>query len=119
MQRENNQSLTRMRLTHRAADIYKAEKIGVALGPGLPTGLVDLGMLIALEQLKIKVSLISATSMGAVMGALYASGLTPTEIREHVIDLFSNDTVKRLLKEDAQIPGIGYSYAEKLIEELL
>ena len=61
-------SLTRLQLSDRATDIFKAKKIGVALGPGLPIGLVDLGMLIALKQLKIEVSLISGTSMGAVMG---------------------------------------------------
>ena len=76
-------------------------------------------MLIALDQLKVKISIISATSMGAVMGALYASGLSTDEIREHVVDLFSNDTVKTLLKKDMKIPGIGYSTAEKLIAELV
>ena len=49
-----HQSATRMRLSHRAADLYKAKKIGVALGPGLPIGLVDLGLLIALEQLRMR-----------------------------------------------------------------
>ena len=70
-----NLSRTRISISPIAANIYEARKIGIALGPGLPYGLVDLGMLIALKQLKISVSMICGTSMGAVIGSLYASGI--------------------------------------------
>jgi hypothetical protein len=43
-------SMTRLQYSRRAAEIGGAKKIGVALGPGLPFGLVGLGMLAALIE---------------------------------------------------------------------
>ena len=37
-----------------------------------------------LDDLGIKPSIISGTSMGAIIGALYASGMSGKEIREHI-----------------------------------
>ena len=114
-----DKSLTRMRFSERAADIYNAKRLGVALGPGLPAGLVDLGMLIALQQLRIPVKMISGTSMGAVIGALYASGKSPEEVRDGLIEFFANGTLQKLLKLDQRIPWLGFSSAEKLMEEII
>ncbi|MFQ5632137.1 MAG: patatin-like phospholipase family protein [bacterium] len=112
-----HRSLTRLQLSRRASDIRNAEKIGVALGPGLPAGLVSIGMLLGLRQLKIPVSMISGTSMGAMLGAFFASGMSPNEMREKAIALFANDGVVRLLKEDAGGKNYGSS-GEKLFDEL-
>jgi len=114
----NDVSRTRIRLSPKATKIFTSNKIGVALGPGLPSGLVDLGMLVAMEQLKIPIKMISGTSMGAVIGAMFASGLSAKEIRKGAIELFSKDGVKKLLLEDMKFPRFGLSKAEKLIEEL-
>ena len=50
-------------------------KIGVALGGGGARGLAHLGVLCALEQEKISFDLLAGTSMGALVGGMYA--LTP------------------------------------------
>jgi NTE family protein len=50
-------------------------KIGVALGGGGARGLAHLGVLCALEEEKISFDLLAGTSMGALVGGLYA--LTP------------------------------------------
>jgi NTE family protein len=50
-------------------------KIGVALGGGGARGLAHLGVLCALEREKISFDLLAGTSMGALVGGLYA--LTP------------------------------------------
>jgi predicted acylesterase/phospholipase RssA len=110
-------SMTRLQYSHRAAEIGSAKKIGVALGPGLPFGLVSIGMLTALNQLKIEVSMISGTSMGSVLGAFYAGGMPPKEMREKAIALFAENGVMRLLMEDAQGKRFG-STGERLFEEL-
>lgn len=47
-------------------------RVGLALGGGLARGLFHVGVFKALEKLKIKVDSIAGTSMGAVMGGLYA-----------------------------------------------
>ncbi len=112
------QSVTRMRFSAAAANIHSAKKIGVALGPGLPYGLVGLGLLVALEQLGIPISMISGTSMGALMGALYASGLTTEAIHQHTRGFFADDKLAKLLRENKQKPYLGLSSGEKLMEEI-
>ena len=47
-------------------------KIGVALGGGGARGFFHIGVLKGLEKLEIKISYIGGTSIGAVVGALYA-----------------------------------------------
>ena len=47
-------------------------KIGLALGGGGARGLAHIGVLKALEELKIKIDFIAGTSMGAVIGGVYA-----------------------------------------------
>jgi predicted acylesterase/phospholipase RssA len=113
------QSRTRILFSDRAAELFKAKKIGVALGPGLPSGLVDLGMLIALDQLKIPVSMISGTSMGAVFGALYATGTSTEEIREIANKFLGSGRINELIAKEMRVPGFGFSSANLLIDELI
>jgi NTE family protein len=40
------------------------------------------GVLKVLEEMRVPVHLITATSMGSIIGGLYASGLSPREIEE-------------------------------------
>jgi NTE family protein len=61
-----------------------AMKIGVALGGGGVRGLAHVLVLELLDELSIKPSIIAGTSMGAVMGALYASGMPGREIRQRI-----------------------------------
>jgi len=55
-------------------------RIGLVLSGGGARGLVHVGVLEALEDLHVPVDAIAGTSMGAVVGGLYASGMTPREI---------------------------------------
>ena len=59
-------------------------KIGLALGGGGVRGLAHIPILETLDDLGIKPSIISGTSMGAIIGALYASGSSGKEIRERI-----------------------------------
>ncbi len=59
-------------------------KIGLALGGGGVRGLAHIPVLETLDDLGIKPSIISGTSMGAIIGALYASGMSGKEIRERI-----------------------------------
>lgn len=58
----------------------KTEKIGLVMSGGGARGLAHIGVLKALEEHNIHISAIAGTSMGAVIGALYATGKTPEEI---------------------------------------
>jgi NTE family protein len=48
--------------------------VGIALGGGFARGLAHLGVLQVLEQNQIPISCIAGTSVGAILGAAYASG---------------------------------------------
>ncbi len=56
--------------------------IGVALEGGGALGLAHIGVLQWLEEHHIPVDRISGTSMGALVGAFYATGSTPAQMRE-------------------------------------
>jgi NTE family protein len=55
-------------------------RVGLVLSGGGARGLAHVGVLKALEELRIPVDAIAGTSMGAVVGGLYASGMTAAEI---------------------------------------
>lgn len=56
-------------------------RIGLALSGGGARGIAHIGVLEALEEMRIPVDYIAGTSMGAVIGGLYASGMSTTELR--------------------------------------
>lgn len=58
-------------------------KIGIALSGGAVRGISHIGILKALERHSIPVDLIAGTSMGALIGALYASGMSIAEMEQH------------------------------------
>ncbi len=64
----------------------KAQKVGLVLSGGGAAGLAHIGVLKALEENDIPIDYISGTSMGALIGAFYASGYTIEEITEFVKD---------------------------------
>lgn len=64
--------------------VYKEHylvKIGLALGAGGARGLAHIKILEAFDELNIKPSIISGSSIGAIIGAAYASGMTAKEIK--------------------------------------
>lgn len=56
--------------------------IGLALGGGFARGIAHIGVLKVLEEEGIPVRLIAGTSVGALIGASYCSGLSIAELRE-------------------------------------
>ena len=65
-------------------------KIGLALGGGAARGLAHIPMLEAFDELGLKPTMIAGCSMGAVVGAAYAGGMSAREIRGHAERLLSN-----------------------------
>ena len=55
-------------------------KIGLVLGGGGARGISHIGVLKVLKELRIPVDYIAGTSMGAIVGGLYASGMSVEEI---------------------------------------
>ena len=57
-------------------------RVGLVLSGGGARGAAHVGVLKVLEELRVPIDAISGTSMGAVVGGLYASGLSATEIEK-------------------------------------
>jgi NTE family protein len=66
----------------------EATRIGLALGGGGAKGLAHIPVLELLDELGLRPHRIAGTSIGSVMGALYASGLSGREIRDLFDRLF-------------------------------
>lgn len=66
--------------------IPKNPKIGLSLSGGGAKGFTHVGVLKVLDSLGVKIDYISGTSMGAIVGGLYASGYTGKDIEKIVMD---------------------------------
>jgi NTE family protein len=91
-------------LTVNANELSSQEKkdrpiVGVVLAGGGAKGAAHIGVLKALEELRIPVDIITGTSMGAYVGGLYATGKSAEEIEAflHTVDWNSGyqDQVQR------------------------
>jgi len=71
----------------RAADLAERPRIGLVLSGGGARGLTHVGVLKVLERERIPVDVIAGTSMGAIVGGLYASGLSAQELEREVLAL--------------------------------
>ena len=84
-------------------------KIGLVLSGGGARGLTHIGVLEVMEEMRIPVDYIAATSMGSIVGGLYSSGRTPADVHTIVTTLnwntlFSDSPPRRELDfRDKQI----------------
>ena len=82
-------------------------RIGLALSGGGALGLAEIGVIQWMEENHIPVDRIAGTSMGSIIGAMYATGMSPAEIEEFA---------KKIDWDRAFLPGPTYgdlSYRRK------
>src|SRR5574344_1128054 len=60
--------------------LAQAQKVGLVLSGGGAKGLTHIGIIRALEENNIPIDYITGTSMGAIIGSLYAMGYSPDEM---------------------------------------
>lgn len=82
-------------------------KVGLVLSGGGAKGLAHIGVLKAIEEAGVKIDYIGGTSMGAVVGGLYASGYTATQIDS----IFRVSDFDKLLQD--YIPRSSKNFYEK------
>jgi NTE family protein len=98
--------------------------VGLVLGGGGARGGAHLGVLEVLEELRVPVDCVSGTSMGAVVGAAFASGLTPAQMREAIsktdwIGIFDDSvgreylTLKRRVLDERFFPGLEFGVTKE------
>ncbi len=63
------------------------KRFGLALGGGAARGLAHIVILETLDEMGIRPDFIAGCSIGALLGAAYASGLSAIEIREHAMSV--------------------------------
>lgn len=67
-------------------------KIGLALGGGSARGLAHIPLLEVFDELGLRPSMIAGCSIGAMVGAAYASGIPARELRAHALRLLASRT---------------------------
>jgi len=103
--------------SHTSAADAGRPRIGLVLSGGGARGYAHIGVLKALEQLHVPIDCIAATSMGAVVGGLYASGipadeldkrLSETNLSDIVFDRNERAHLPQALREDSFQYPIGF-----------
>ena len=82
-------------------------KVGLVLSGGGAKGFAHIGVLKVIDSLGLKIDYIAGTSMGAVIGSLYASGYSGKQLEQ----LFESQDFDALLSDD--IPRSSKSFYEK------
>lgn len=83
-------------------------KIGLALGSGGSRGFAHIGVLKALKNAGIKVDYIAGSSMGALVGVLYAAGYTPDILEKMALQF------RRKFFLDFTVPKMGFIKGDKI-----
>jgi NTE family protein len=98
--------------------------IGIALGGGFARGMAHIGVLKVLEEEAIPVGIIAGTSVGALIGACYCSGLSIEELekvaRSVRFTTFARWTVSRygFASNDRMVHFLNHTLKVKTFEEL-
>ncbi|MBL8519193.1 MAG: patatin-like phospholipase family protein [Betaproteobacteria bacterium] len=90
-----------------AAPVKARPKVGLVLSGGGARGAAHIGVIKVLEELRVPIDFIAGSSMGALVGAAYASG---TPVKELEQDLLSQDW-DRLLTDES--PRVDRSFLRK------
>jgi len=106
------------------AEAKRTPAIGVALGGGFARGIAHIGVLKVLEEEGIPIRAITGTSVGAIIGAAYCSGLTIAELEElaHKVRFttFARWTLSRygFASNDRMVSFLTQTLKVKTFEEL-
>jgi NTE family protein len=90
----SNHALAQAQMQVQASGTVQRPVIALVLGGGGARGAAHVGVLKVLEQARVPIDIITGTSAGAIVGGLYASGLSPQDI-ERVIDEMDWDALVR------------------------
>lgn len=94
-------------LLSRASPVFAADKtaserprVGLVLGGGGARGAAHVGVLKVLEELRIPIDVVVGTSMGSIVGGLYAAGMTPQEIENEMLAIDWDDVFQDLPRRE-------------------
>jgi NTE family protein len=87
--------------------VQKEAKVGLVLSGGGAKGLAHIGALKIIEEAGVKIDYIGGTSMGAIIGALYAAGYSANELDS----IFRTTDFNRLIQDN--LPRSAKTFYEK------
>ncbi|MCA9945345.1 MAG: patatin-like phospholipase family protein [Anaerolineales bacterium] len=91
-------------------------KVGLALGGGGARGAAHIGVLLELERLGIRPSLITGTSIGGLVGALYAAGTSCDDLT----NCFKKMNISSMYAFSGSAPSLtGVGKIEQLLESII
>ncbi|MFN6178248.1 MAG: patatin-like phospholipase family protein [Flavobacteriales bacterium] len=89
------------------ATAASGQRVGLVLSGGGATAMAHIGVMKALEENNIPIDFITGSSMGALVGGLYAAGYSPWQIDS----LFSSEQF-RIMAEGGIEPGFTYFFKQ-------
>ncbi len=100
------------------------KSVALALGGGGARGLAHVAVLEALDEMGVRPTAIAGTSIGAIIGAGYASGMSGRAIRRYAVAMAHNraDMMRRMMRSRAgrlTLFGGGFGDATRLDAEKL
>jgi NTE family protein len=99
-----------------AAD-SRRETVGLVLAGGGARGIAHAGVIKALEEMRIPVDAVAGTSMGALVGGLYAAGMNADDLREVIATMDWDEAFEDAVERD-NLPqrrkSDDYDYASKV-----
>lgn len=109
------------------APIKRLPKVGLALGGGAARGFAHIGVIQVLEEAGIRPALVTGTSAGSLVAALYASGKTGTQLQQVAESMeeatFADWTLpifsRGILRGDALAKYVAAQVGGRLIEDML
>ncbi len=111
------------------SQVLHAQKVALVLSGGGSKGVSHVGVIRALEENNIPIDYITGTSMGAIIGAMYASGFTPDEMEElmtseEIREWASGEIDKKYIyyfknrEKDATMVNIPFDIKKKFVSKL-
>ncbi len=88
--------------------LLHAQHVGLVLSGGGARALAHIGVIKALEENQIPIDYITGTSMGALIGSMYATGLSPEQMEKMVLSKDFIERAKGKMSDDFQ-----YYYNQK------
>ncbi|MHC2993972.1 MAG: patatin-like phospholipase family protein [Candidatus Atribacteria bacterium] len=93
----------------------KGLKFGLALGSGSARGMAHIGVIQVLEAYHIPIDMIAGTSIGSVVGSVYATGASVEQMREAALSMKRGKTISLM---DPTLPRSGLLSGNR-VEEIL